>query len=247
MAKRLWRAFNHSSASSHPGRHTNKWTDFIKQKHIVFPGQAAVLSLFRLFDRTNARVGPPLYSRAPFPSALLCSLLWSLLWPAVRVCNTGPLWCIVRRSKWMRAGHFGTALCWRRGEQNGAAHWDGAVCGDDGLNSPRRWRRGGTRAPPRTGFSLPVIIDDTKSYQRGWNETERQSMRRHRRETWSDRRAEWGYYRAKNVSGRWRQKETGVALLPYLVTHTPTTLALCPAHYECSISLRRERLLVALV
>lgn len=39
----------------------------------------------------------------------------------------------------------------------------------------------------------------------------------------------------------------GVALLPYLVTHAPTTLALCPAHYECSISLRRERLLVALV
>lgn len=54
-----------------------------------------------------------------------------------------------------------------------------------------------------------------------------------------------GYYRAKNVSGRWRQKETGVALLPYLVTHAPTTLALCPARYECSISLRRERLLVA--
>lgn len=246
MVKRLWRAFNHSSASSHPGRHTNKWTDFIKQKHI-FPGQAAVLSLFRLFDRTNARVGPSLYSRAPFPSALLCSLLWSLLWPAVHVCNTGPLWCSVRRSKWMRVCHFGTALCWRQGEQNGAAHWDGAVCRDDGLNSPRCWHRGATRAPPRTGFSLPVIIDDTKSYQRGWNETERQSMRQHRRETWSDRRAEWGYYRAKNVSGRWRQKETGVALLPYLVTHTPTTLALCPAHYECSISLRRERLLVALV
>lgn len=171
-------------------------------------------SYFQPFDSTNAHVGLSLHSY-PFQSAAI--VLRSLFWPAVHTCDTGPLWSTARQSKWKEARRFRNALCWQQGNK---AWWFGKTIGCVGMRcwtaSLAPWWHEGADVD---GHFLPVIIDDRETYQRAWNGTERQSMRVHRRETWSDRWVEWRYYHAKNVSET-EAEGVWVALLSYLVTHS---------------------------
>lgn len=147
VAKRLSSAFDHRSAShTQVGKQTSRHALWNKNA-LFLPGLAGALSplspYLQWFDSTNAHVGLSLYSY-PFQSTAI--VLWSLFWLAVHMCNTGPLWSIVRHSKWMEAHHFCAALCWQRGNNT---WWFGKTIECVGMRcwtaSLASWRHRGPR------------------------------------------------------------------------------------------------------